>query len=183
MKTKIVMIGCVFLVIGIIAGYFIPRKLVQWQLEKQSIDYFENNDVNLPFQTYTSFGYENIIANAAPWTKQFIDENMISNIEKTVRNKYAYLFDAAINSPKSENDIVNYLKVTGLLNKMNLSVEKAKSKLEKISISQNLIVPKNDFTKAFMNAVPPLPVRLPAEFDSIQSVFVSFPIYGKRIQI
>ena len=122
MKTKIVMIGCVFLVIGIIAGYFIPRKLVQWQLEKQSIDYFENNDVNLPFQTYTSFGYENIIANAAPWTKQFIDENMISNIEKTVRNKYAYLFDAAINSPKSENDIVNYLKVTGLLNKMNLSV-------------------------------------------------------------
>jgi len=171
------MIGCLFLVIGIIAGYFMPRKLVQWQLEKQGIDYFENNDVNLPFQTYTSFGYENIIANAAPWTKKFMDENMISNIEKTVRKKYAYLFDAAINSPESENDIVNYLKVTGLLNKMNLSVEIAQSKLEKISISQNLIVPKNDFTKAFMNAIPTLPVRLPAEFEPIQSVFVSFPIY------
>jgi hypothetical protein len=157
MKAKLIMIGCVFFVIGIIAGYFLPRKLVQWQLEKQGNDYFENNDVNLPFQTYTSFGYENIIANAAPWTKQFIDENMISSIEKKVRKKYAYRFDAAINSLESENDIVNYLKVTSLLNEMQLSVEQAQFKLEKISISQNLIVPKNDFTKAFMNATPTHP--------------------------
>ena len=177
MKAKIIMIGCLFLLIGIIAGYFLPRKVVQWQLKNQGIDYFENSDVNLPFQTYTNFGYENIIANAAPWTKQFMDEDMVSSIEKAVRKRYAYRFDAAINSPESENDIMNYLKGTGLLDEIQLSVEQAQFKLEKISISQNLMVPKDDFTKAFMNATPTLPVRLPAEFEPIKSVFVSFPIY------
>jgi agmatine deiminase len=177
MAKKNITIACIFLVVGIVAGYFLPLKFVQWQIEKQTNDYFENNDVNLPFQTYTSFGYENMITSAAPWIKKYWDENINLNIEKTVRKKYAYLFDAAISSPESDTDIANYLKVTGLLNEMRLSVEQAQSKLEKTSSSQNLILAKNDFTKAFMNAIPNFPVRLPAEFEPIQSVFVSFPIF------
>ncbi len=80
MTKKSITIACIFLVIGTVAGYYLPQKLVQWQLEKQATDYFENNDVNLPFQTYTSFGYENMITSAAPWTKKFWDQNLNSNI-------------------------------------------------------------------------------------------------------
>jgi len=104
-------------------------------------------------------------------------QNLNSNIEKTIRKKYSYLFDAAVNPPESDTDIANYLKMTGLLNEMQLSFDQTLSKLEKTTISQNLIIAKNDFTKAFMNAIPTFPVRLPAEFEPIQSVFVSFPIF------
>lgn len=177
MKTKFFIIGFIIMVLGIISGFVLPNKLIKWQIEKQANDYFINNDVNLPFQTFTTYNYENLIAQAAPWVKKYLDEKIVSNIERTVRKKYSYRFDASIKIPDSNQNIVNYLEETGLLKELNLPASSASSKLEEITTSQNLVNPKNEFSKAYMNHAPDRPVRLPAEFEPIQSVFVSFPIY------
>jgi len=177
MKVKAILFGCILLVIMFILGFILPNKIVGWQVEKQAIDYFTTNDVSLPFQTFTTFTYENIIANSAPWMKKYLDEGVISNIENAVRKNYSYRFDAAVHPPKSDSGIVNYFKSAGLLKDIELSEKLALAKLRGILTSPNLLVPKSRFTKSSMNEAPDYPVRLPAEFDPIHSVFVSFPIY------
>jgi hypothetical protein len=139
---------------GAAAGYFIPEKIIRQQVEKQAIDYFIQNDFSMPFQTFTTFSYENIIGNAAPWVKKYLDESVSTNLENSVKEKYAYRYEASIKGLKSNEDIAGYLQKTGLINEIKLSKAETLKRLTGLDPSATVIVPKSPFTKAYMNQAP-----------------------------
>lgn len=176
MNSKSILWGCLILAIGIAAGSILPHRIIRWQIGKQVNHYFTDNDVSLPFQTFTKFTYENIIANAAPWAKEFLTDELISGLEQMVHEKYAYRFEASARDFNSHEAIIDYFNATGLLKELTISADLAHEKLGGIVPSQTVLVPKSTFTRAFMSDRPEGPVRMPAEFEPIHSVFVSFPI-------
>ena len=161
---------------GAVAGYFIPNEIIKQQVKKQATDYFVKKDFSMPFQTFTTFTFENLIGNAAPWAKKYLDESVSRDLEHSVKEKYAYRYQAAVKGLKSNADAAAYLKQTGILGEINLSQEEALKKLASLAPSSTLMIPGAPFTKAYMNSAPDLSVRLPAEYEPIESVFVSFPI-------
>ena len=175
-KAITAMLIAIIFIAGAVVGYFIPEKIIKKQVETQAIDYFVQNDFSMPFQTFTTFTYENIIGNAVPWAKKYLDESVATNLENSVKEKYAYRYEAAIEGISSNEDIVGYLQKTGLINEIKLSKEEILNKLSDLDTSATAIVPRSSFTKAYMNQAPDLLVRLPAEYEPIESVFVSFPI-------
>jgi len=64
-KAITAMLIAFIFIAGAVVGYFIPEKIIKKQVETQAIDYFVQNDFSMPFQTFTTFTYENIIDSTA----------------------------------------------------------------------------------------------------------------------
>jgi agmatine deiminase len=158
------------------AGHFVPEWIIRWQVERQAIEYFVRNDVSMPFQTFTTSTYGNLIGNAVPWARRYLDEGVVARLEKAVREAYAYRYEASTKGLVSGEDIAEYLRTTGLLGGMGLSREEVLERLSALDPSATALAPMRPFTTAYMDRPPGTPVRLPAEFEPIESVLVSFPI-------
>ncbi len=165
------------LVIGFLLGYLLPEKVIQRSFVNEGKSYFLDNDVSLPFQTFTTYSWEKLLESAAPWAKEYMNEDIASQVESVVREKYAYRYEAATEGLHSDEDIADYMEETGILGEIAVSRKQAMELLNEIRIHAHRMKPLKAHTRAYMSDAPESPVRLPAEYEPIESVFVSFPVY------
>lgn len=90
---------------------------------------------------------------------------------------YALEIRTARQGISSEVEMAAYMEESGLLKTLGIDKAAALKEFKGIDASAHLIKPLAEYTRYYALKPPPWPVKLPAEFEPVGAVYVSWPIY------
>jgi len=172
---SVYLVGIPAIFIGIFLGCWLIPKIAAVIIKHLVAK--EMKDIDLPFHTFNNFSLRTFLGDAEPRTYPYLSEKLLLDINDSLRKDHALLVETATQGISSDNKMIEYLKKTGLLNEIGVSQDEVQKKLSLIDCTKNKFASKAAYARYNPVSPPQGPVRLPAEFEPIGAVLLSFPIY------
>ena len=166
------------LLLGALLAWALPLLIVPRVIEKLVLKEFK--DLIFPLHTLNACRLQNFIASVDPRARPFLTRKLAARILARLREQHAVRIQAAVKGIRTDEDAVLYLTESGLLAEMNLSPAEARQRLRAIDCGARLFRPRGDHTEFNPLGPPCPPLRLPAEWEPVGAVIVSFPLYDPR---
>jgi len=133
-----------------------------------------------PCHLFNESSYELFIGSAEPATRPYLTIALLRAISEQARFKYRHIFDAVERGVQSTSDMIGYMDQTGILERLGTPPQEAGAILARLSSARidELQLPSRDRLVKYCGSGPPeAPVRFRAEFEPVDAVTLSFPIY------
>jgi len=169
------LVGIPAIFIGIFLGCWLTPKIAAAIIKRLVAK--EMKDIDLPFHTFNNFSLRTFLGDAEPRAYPYMNEKLLSKINEHLRKDHALLVETATQGISSDDNMIEYLKKTGLLNEMGIYQDEAQKKFSITDCTKNKFASKAAYAQYNPVSPPQGPVRLPAEFEPIGAVLLSFPIY------
>ncbi len=170
-----VILGLAILLAGGILGWWLPKKIVPIFIEKKIVK--ETHGFDFPFHTLNNKSLRTFIGTAEPKIYPYLNDKLLSRINARIRGEHSLYIQAAVKGINTDAKMVDYLEKSGLLNEMKITSNEAIQSFKLIDCAMNKLTQEAGFARYNPISPPDLPVRLPAEFEPIGAVVLSFPIY------
>jgi len=170
-----VLLGCVLFMAGALSCLFLI--FVIGPLAVERIVLREFRDLNFPIHTLNSSSLKTLLESVEPISRLFLTEKSLAHMTEKIRDQHKVRVQAAVNGINSDSEMVAYLSEAGLLGELGISREQAAGMLTSTDWASHVLKPRSNHVQFFPGQAPQHPVRLPAEFENIGAVIVSFPIF------
>ncbi|MBU0532020.1 agmatine deiminase family protein [Candidatus Micrarchaeota archaeon] len=163
-------------IVALVFTQLIIPAFMQFMIQRELVTQIEEGKLPFPFHMFGPHSLKTTIARLAPDAVPYLTDEVISTVHTTVQTKYNLQIKAAVEGISSDEEMVAYLKDSGLLEELGLDETPTLQRLRSMNYSKYYFEPLANSTQYYPNT-PPVGVRLPAEYEPIGAVLVSWPVY------
>lgn len=127
--------------------------------------------------TFTMNDFRNQWMNINPDLHRDFTPQATEKFFKDTQALYALEIKTAREGISSSEEMTAYMEESGLLKEMEMDKTAILKAFAEIDVKKQLIQPISKFTQYYALTPPAVPVKLPAEFEPVGAVYVSWPIY------
>ena len=127
--------------------------------------------------TFTLNDFRNQWININPELNAVFTPEFTKKFFTDTQKIYALEIRTARQGISSEAEMATYMEESSLLKTLGIDKAAVLKEFKGIDASANLILPLAEYTRYYALMPPPSPVKLPAEFEPVGAVYVSWPIY------
>ena len=173
--------GILWFAVGFAAAVVLVAGVLPWGLrritERELMRYFRDVPLSLPFHAFTELSIQSFLSYSAPDLAKYITDETVRRVAGTIEEKYAVHLKTARRGIGSVDEMAACLGEMGLLAEMRLDADTVRQALAAIDPAARFVQPRSDHAIYHPASPPSGPVRLPAEWEPIGAVLVSWPIY------
>jgi len=140
----------------------------------------ELRDLDFPVHTLNPRNLGTFLSSVEPRVTPFLSRRLLRNLNSRIRDAHSLRVQTAMSGVNGDDESFEYLAKSGLLEQIGKSASEARHELASMDCADKVRLPQRSHAEFYPSSPPPAPVRLPAEFEPIGGVILSFPVFYPR---